>query len=251
MAKAELEIIRTPEALTDKVLSIPTDSHPEAFMTELGGGVLRFAEAAFPNTDRERIFVQSNDREPEGRGPHFDVYGKLLNEDYPWLAVFNLSGLALLSAMDLPEDLAKSYFDRYPVPTDAAFDARRLFSLIALQVPDAETDVSMAQVGPGSGFVLPQKIEGPHIVHDIVPTDAQNPGKFVKLVVPASSNEAKTRMKDGGYEPLDELLTRGIGGVILETGSQKDREVTSSVQLRLDTPPASRFDRPKRRCNLD
>ncbi|HUC95639.1 MAG TPA: hypothetical protein VMR76_01615 [Candidatus Saccharimonadia bacterium] len=259
----ELEVITKPEDLTEKVLEIPTTEHPQTLLAELGGGVLRFTEAVFPNVDVDKILVQSNIREPEGRGPHFDVYSGFIDKSFPWLGIFNLSGLATLTVMDLPDDLAASYFARWPKPTDEAFDARRLFSVLALEAPGAEP--TTGKVKEGTGFVLPQKPKGPHIVHDIVPEDSKNAGRFVKFIVPNRSNETRKRMKEGGYEPLDELLTRGIGstavkdsGTTVITSSPGAPEARQPRRRLSVSPSILDAFRPRysssptgRRCNLD
>ncbi len=212
MTKAEIPIVTTHSQLSEEVISIRTNDQAGAFITEISGGILKFAEAAFPEIDRDKIYAQPNEREPEGRGPHFDVYGTLLDKNFPWLAVYNIAGLAVMNVTELPEDLAKSYFIRYPEPTDEAFEARRDFSSIAFKTPDSKHKILTGTLKPDSGFVLPQKIDGPHIIHDIIPKDQREPGRFIKLVIPSISKATHKRMKDGGYEPLDELMTKVIKG---------------------------------------
>lgn len=259
----ELPVITDPSELTKAVTHIRTAENPGAIMSHLGGGILKFAGATFPDINTEDIYAQSNNREPEGRGAHFDVYGSFLDKNYPWLGLFNLAGRASLTTVTLPDELAKIYFDMYPTPTDEAFDARRHFSAIALGSKKAE--ITSGTLTSGTGLVLPQKDIGSHIVHDIVPEDPNQPGKYVKLIVPSGTEEANDRMRRGGYKPLDELLSEGLG-LTIETDTGEKFPETSLEPLR--SPPtrrtrrgfgqvrpptfASEEDEPYRRsCNLD
>lgn len=263
---AEIPIITNPGELTESVLRIRGDRDPAAVMCELGGGILRFAVAVFPAVAPDKIYAQYNHREPEGRGPHFDVYGAFLDEDYPWLGLYNLAGRVSLRTVSLPEDLSKVYAEMYPAPTDEAFDARRHFSAIALG--DSKAKIATGTLDAGTGLVLPQKITGPHIVHDLVPENPDHPGKYVKLIAPNGSPEANERMNRGGYKPLDELLSEGLG-LALEKGHVDEFADDTDEPLGLQRPgrrPRGRFIRtarlpmlddddlyepPRRHCNLD
>ncbi|GEM_PF-5400023 len=179
------------------------------FASKLGGGLLRFAGALYPGVAAEDVYAQVHDREPEGRGAHFDVYDSVLAPDTPWVGVYNLAGRVSLRAAKLPEDLADSYLSRFPDPTtEAAYTARREFSAIAFLQPD--TDVLEGVIEPGMGMVLLQRAGSPYIIHELTPQDENHPGKFVKLVHPAANVQAKRRLKGKSYTPLDELVTTNL-----------------------------------------
>lgn len=177
-------------------------------VSDIGGGLLKFVDAVFTGTHHGEIFAKHYIREPEGRGAHFDVYGDNLQENYPFLAVYNLIGRVSLKALKLPDDLAESYFKRFPEPNEGAFQARRDYSSIVLN--SEPKDLCTADLDEGNGLVILQKPEGPHIIHDIAPKDPNNPGELVKLVCPDSSEIAKRAVEADGMVPLDELVTSAL-----------------------------------------
>lgn len=179
-----------------------------AILCNLGGGLLRFASAAFPGVDQDFLYAQRFDRQPEGRGPHFDVYHELVDQDHPWLALFNLAGEASLRATVLPHDLAIAYTSRYPLPTDDAFEARRDYSRLAFKEPDSV--IQTGHINAGTGLFIPQLLQGPNVVHEVVPIDPENPGSFVKMVVASTGSDSCHTLDQKGYAPLDEFVTREL-----------------------------------------
>jgi hypothetical protein len=175
-------------------------------LSELGSGLLNFASAAFPGAEVHQIYAKHYQREPQGRGAHFDVYGNTVHSDYPWLAVYNLSGKAAVSVAILPEDLAKSYNKRFPEPTEEAFGARRNYSSIALASEEVETYTGT--LDKDTGMVILQRPGGPHVIHDVVPENPDNPGQFVKLARPADLQTAQDKIEQDGMVSLDELVTK-------------------------------------------
>jgi hypothetical protein len=256
---AKLLEISQPELLTEQVLTIRDPRQEQrTIISEIGGGVLRFSNAIFPEIDRDQVYYQSSDREAYGRGAHFDVYQNFIHQAFPWIGIFNLSGSSELTILDLPEDLAESYKQRYPNPNDVAFYARRQFSEIALTSPGARP--VRGTINPGTGLVIPQRHNGPHVIHDVVPLDTSNPGKFVKLVIPSGEEAAKKRLRIGGYEPLDEALTKAFGGTIDDShdGESKSHKNQPSRRLKVSNKLGllkdfshGVGDRPPSRCNLD
>jgi hypothetical protein len=210
------------------------DNSVDAVLCELGGGVLHFTEVVFPEAEGDRLLVQKFEREPQGRGPHFDLYSPYIDEAFPWVALLNLSGTAGLTTTRLPEDLRAAYFARYDGPSDEAFDARRPLSSFALNAPGAE--VRTGKLEAGRGLLLPQREAGPHIVHDIVPVGSAQ-GVFVKAVVAKAGTIEFLNEK--GYVTLDEFTTKSIGG---------DASPASPALVAPGPPPAPRR---RRRCNLD
>jgi hypothetical protein len=207
------EIITEDTELSEAVRSIQAGEKHELVLAELGGGLLRFVGVAFPEADVcTQVLAQKYVREPEGRGPHFDVYNGLLDDKYPYVALYNLSGTAQVAATELSAELAAVYFKEFINHTDEAAVARRHLGALALSSPNSI--VFEAEIGPGHGFVLPQYEQGPHIVHDIVPTDPTKPGEFIKFVVSNGSKEATEKLFKNGYKPLDAFVTETLGGVI-------------------------------------
>lgn len=203
-----IEVCTKPDELTEKVLSIRGSDIPRSIIADIGGGSLCFAQAIYPGVSFDDVYVQRNKRESEGKGPHFDVYQKYINQAYPWIGIFNLSGLVTLKTTELSQDLSKSYESRYPSPTRSAFIARRLFSTIAFISPDAQIDSE--NVNEGMGIVFQQR-QARHTVHDIVPVDGSEPGEYLKLMVPNKDNSDSLKlMKSGGYIPISRIINAGI-----------------------------------------
>jgi hypothetical protein len=80
----------------------------------------------------------------------------------------------------------------------------------------------------GTKMVLPVRPQGPHIVHDITPTDESNPGEFVKLVVPTRSKDERRQLLLGGYKPLDSFITDSIGYSVPNPELEKESKVVES-----------------------
>jgi hypothetical protein len=194
-------------------------------LCELGAGVLNFVSAAFPNLGARSIYAKHFFREPGGRGAHFDVYGKLLDKAFPWIGVYNISGYASLIACRLPDSLAGSYFREHPEPSDEAYEARRHVAADALAVPGIKPIKGI--LDRHSGLILPQLADGPYWVHDILPLRPDDPGQFVKLLIPKNSPDAGMRMSMNGYAPLDAVLTAslhlGSGGLHSSNEALPDR----------------------------
>ena len=201
----ELEVITKPRVLRAELEAIRQGAETEVLLTELGGDMLKLAGVAFRDVEGDEIYAQRFEREPEGRGAHFDIYNERLSEEYPWIALYNLEGTNTITTAKLPEDLANDYFDVYPEPTDEAKVARRTFSKLALKRPEVAT--STGQLGPNMGLILPQHINGPHIIHNVVPNNVENPGSFVKMVVPANQEEASL-LEESDYLPLEDFLQK-------------------------------------------
>lgn len=179
-----------------------------ALIADIGKGAIRFAMAAFPGANLNGIYAQRNERESTGRGPHFDIYDEGLHKNYPWLAVYNVEGTCTISAAILPEKLAEAYTDLYPVPDEAAHTARRHFGALVLE--SATTEVYTGTLKPDTGLVLPQRPNGPHIIHEVVPQDREHPGSFIKIVAPKNTKKVLDTLAEEGFLPIDELLTQGV-----------------------------------------
>lgn len=207
----QLEAITDPVQLTAELDHI-LDS-VSLLLVELDGGLLRFSERVFPDADTGHVYAQKFQREAEGIGPHFDLYGSLVDSEYPYLGVYNLRGENDLKTVKLPDDLAKSYAENYPEANNEAYEARRHFGAIALGSP--RLDVATGRFNPGMGLIFPQSERGAQIVHEVTPLDSSEPGEFVKLTVPL--DEAATdKIEEIGYITLDELVTKSLGATIKE-----------------------------------
>jgi len=235
----QIEEITDMGAFVERMNGYGTVGNPGPLLVR-ASGLIAFAEAAFPDTPPSNIYAQMNDREPKGRGAHFDVYQGFIDENREWIAIFNLAGEAALRTAVLSPELSQIYFDTFPEPTDEAFEARRNFSAIALATPGAE--ISEGELRAGTGLILPQRANGPHIVHDIVPKSDETPGHYVKMAVPNDKEASKQRMISGNYQPLDDLVTEHLGGSKPIPAAQKP---IPSVRERHERTW------PSRHCNLD
>jgi hypothetical protein len=228
----KMEPLTSREQLSERLSDLRLGSNPTVLLCELGGGILDFVSAAFPNRGERCVLAQHFSREPEGRGAHFDVYGELLDEEFPWVAVFNVVGDAQVSAFSLPKSLARRYYQAHPRPTDEAFEARRILAAEALA--DTAVTLSKGALYRHGGLIIPQFKAGPHWVHQVVPLNPLKPGQFIKLLVPATDEGAHKLLADNGYVPLDGLLT-------------------AALQLASDASLSSNEVLPERRrkCNFD
>jgi hypothetical protein len=195
---------------------------------ELHTGFLEFLKSVFPRGENSRVYGQVFIREPKGRGAHFDVYDNLLHPNYPWVALFNLAGDAVVSVCRLPDQLAKRYALAHPEASDEAYAERRRIADEALADSSARPEKGMLL--PGCGLIIPQQLSGPKWIHDVVPLREENPGRFVKFVVARERNASY--LLDRGYAPIDGLLTHSL--LNAPTEGSGDSEI-----------------RPRRRCNLD
>lgn len=169
------------------------------------GGLLQFVQYAFGNNP-SRLYGQIVTREPEGKGPHFDVYQDILDDDFPYIGIFNLTGSADLRVTVLSFELAKAYRGAFPKPTPEALEARKLFGQLAFAASDIE--VAKVRIQPDYGIIIPQRDK--HYVHDIKPVFPSSGGKYVKLVMINSEDEAEDAIRDAGYEQFDELVTNTL-----------------------------------------
>ena len=208
---SQIEVIVSNDQL-EPVLERYRDSTQqidEVTLCTLGGGVLQFIDSVFPEADRDLLLIQKFQREPDGHGPHFDLYNDYLNEEFPWIATLNLTSEANIRSTVLPEDLANAYLMRYPEPNREAFDARRVISRFALDAPEA--DVWVGYLDVGTSLLLPQHRGGPHIVHEVVPAVSGDPGEFIKAFV--ADKDSVEFLNSEGYKPLDAFFTELVGGV--------------------------------------
>jgi hypothetical protein len=252
----QLRVIENPQELTAhmerfrEVGSADIGVQDAIVFTRLGGGILNFAAAAFPGLSPEEIYADVNEREPEGRGAHFDVYANTLDGRYPWLGIYNLSGSVAVKASPLPVDLARIYFERFPEPTDNTYQARRDFSSIALLSEDVTT--FKGRLDENMGMIVLQKASGPHVIHDVLPQDPRNPGEFVKMTAPDNSDLGRWMIDHTHSIPLDELLTTSLTG--RKESSEESVPELPSGSRPTRVPSLPRHSRPRRtksRCNLD
>ncbi len=201
----QFEVVDSPVKLREEIAHI--EDAQNIVLADLEGGLINFSKVIFGDVSASVIFAQKQQREAEGIGPHFDVHDDLVDNRYPFVGVFNLSGENKVRAVKLPDELAKIYRDTFPDADDAAYDARRHFGAIAFEAPNA--DVVEGRLSPGMGLVIPQGIHATQIVHEVTPLNPSMPGEFIKLTIP-SREEAKQTIMNIGYVCLDELVTRGL-----------------------------------------
>lgn len=231
-----LEVIEGQQEFKEQVSNMAT--YVERQMTvdetlrlcDLGGGVIQFAETIFPAADITSIHAQLYDREPKGRGAHFDLYHDLLDDRYPYIGVFNLRGKAKVTAAHLPDDLAKAYFERFPEPNESSAQARRHFSSIALDDPSA--NIYEGRIEAETGMVITQRKDQPHVIHNIVPTDPDNPGKFIKLAYLNDSPKTLQAAGMAGMKSIDKLLT----GILSSSSTQIPQDLSDFIS---EVPPGA------------
>lgn len=198
----ELQPITQPSELAVAIGGLDPQA-PKPLLTQLGGGVLRFSEAVFPDIDRDRVYAQKFIREFTGKGAHFDVYNDFVDEEHPLIGVYNLTGHAVLRAVALSQDLQEYYDKQYPHPTDEAFERRKQVGDLTLSEPGIT--VMEGKIEPGIGMIFPQFRLGRHLVHDVVPTKSEV-GSFIKLAVPKNESTATKELKSRGYEPFSQFV---------------------------------------------
>lgn len=220
MAEAyRMTIATDPEALEEGVnlwLEKDFEDQHAALLADLGKGVVRFAAAVFPEASIDQIYAQFNERTSKGRGPHFDIYNEGLSSSYPWLGVYNIAGTCGVSVAELPVSLAEQYAELYPKPNDAAHKARRHFGALVLGADTSQ--VGVGSLKPDTGLVLPQRPDGPHIVHEITPDKPDEPGSFIKMIIPRDDENTLATISDEGFVLLDELLTESV---LARTGTEE------------------------------
>ncbi len=231
---SELKPFTDTKKAAAEIIKLRGERPPLAIVCSFPGHLLHFAGIAFPGKETREIFAKKSARQPEGKGAHFDMYGNLVDEEFPWLGVYNLAGHTNLTVAKLPDDLAANYNGTFPDLTEEAHVARRHYSAIALAAPGVETHVGA--FNPNMGVLLPQRPRGPHVIHDIVPVSAHDAGAYIKLVAPATNRSADILHADG-YETLDVLVTKSLG-----------RSAARSVPMPLVAARVSvPLDRPSRR----
>lgn len=257
----QLQPITQPSELTKAIGGLDPQA-PKPLVTQLGRGVLGFREATFPDIDYDRVYAQKFKREPNGRGPHFDVYNTLIDEDHPVIGVYNLTGDAVLRAVALSQKLQEYYDAMYPEPTDEAFEQRRGLSSLALG--ESGITVMEGKIKPAMGMIFPQFAQGRHLVHDVVPAksegkmlplgvDANHVGSFVKFAVPKDKLTAKEDFESRGYVPFSQFVEEQLAGVSYEernghTPAPEERVPFPTSSILLSRRPAPM---PRRSCNLD
>jgi hypothetical protein len=237
----EIKTIDNPAEFSEAVGEIVSGKRNELILGKWSGGILEFAGIVFPGVDPNDIFATHIIREPQGREPHFDAYKSYIDEEKFWLGHYNLSGNAEVVTTELARDLQEAYERRYPTQTDESGDARRLFSRIALTEPGARVGHGVMEAG--TKMVLPVRPEGPHVVHDIVPTDESKPGEFVKLVVPTRSKDERKELVRSGYRSLDNFITDSIGYAVPDSAEPAKKPKAVKPDTKLDKPPLSSAER--------
>lgn len=204
----------------------------DVILAKYGAGLLDSVGVVFYEYGIDDVYAQYNVRESGGRGPHFDVYDGLLAPE--WLGHYELAGSATIRTTVLPADFQESYFDRYPVGQphgEAAYNARRLFSQMAFDEPGVE--VFEGHIEQGTGFVLPANEGGPYVVHEITPDNDDEPGAFVKLIVPRTTPDALSQLDEYGYQPLDKWVTKMLVKAALpRKKDRREQEVPRPVKVR-------------------
>lgn len=209
----------------------------EPILVKAEGNFLAFAETIFSDEPRTEVFVKKEARELGGKGPHFDVYNTLglLDHEFPFVAVYNVAGNAVLRATVISQKLQEYYDTTYPEPNDVAHAARRDIARLAFKQPGAT--IFKGNLKPGTGLIIPQLSKGYHLAHDIVPDDPANPGSFIKMVKPDLTEEAYKTLDDTGYTSLDRFIEDQIA-----LGTQK----TESTQLSISRPSRGGNGQPQR-----
>lgn len=226
----QLEVVTSTARVTEVVTGISNGNYNDLALIELEGGIMQYANIAFKGLSATTILAKKVTREATGRGPHFDAYdGSLLHPDYPYIGLYNLSGTASVTTAHLQKELADAYWRDFPEATDEAHAARRHFGFVAIAA--AGENRAEGTLKPRTAFVLPQNHAQSPIVHNVVPTDPENPGQFIKLIAAPLLEGARELLADDGYQSLDEVATQALGGAIVEPGKEIVRVVRQSVPI--------------------
>jgi hypothetical protein len=234
----QLEVVTSAERVTEVVTQISSGELNDLTLIELDGGIMQYADLAFRGLSSQAVLAKKVTREATGRGPHFDAYGDLINPDYPYIGLYNLVGTADVTTAHLQKELAEAYRRDFPNPTEEAHAARRHFGFVAIAAAGDYKAVGVLK--PRTAFVLPQTHANLPVVHDVVPTDPENPGEFIKLLATPPSKAAQDFLKEDGYQSLDEVATQALGGTIVEPGKETVRIVRQPVPV-LRRPSRGRF----------
>ena len=216
VVRAERELVTRLETVRGQLAENIDQVDARPVFAQLGGGLLHFAGAAFPGADITDLHAAFYEREPDGRGPHFDVYEDYLHENYPWLAVYNLSGASNVRAVSLDDDLSASYKKKFPRLDQDAYAARRSYAEIAFA--DRNAPIATGRLEAGMGMIILQRAGVAPVVHEVTPVVADQPGAFIKLVHVKSAG--KSTVKNHGMLPLDELVTGAFGTKRAEAAAQ-------------------------------
>ncbi|MDB5175241.1 MAG: hypothetical protein JWM81_99 [Candidatus Saccharibacteria bacterium] len=238
-----LEVYTEPAALQEAIRTNGLEPHRDAelLLCNLGGGLLRFTDTVFAGVAPDRLRAQRFQREPEGHGPHFDVYDSLVDPEFPYAALFNLDGSTAIATTLLSPDLTNYYRKTFIEQNEAAKAARRDFGRIALKDPTAT--VYSGRLDAGSGFVLPQAPSIKPVVHNVAPLDRDYPGSYVKLLVPTRKASDIKTLQAEGYVPFDDLVTQALGGVACPEAEPDMTRKTKSLPARPISLPRSRRER--------
>jgi hypothetical protein len=207
----EIRLVTNSFELSDKLEN--NQRYPEvadALLTDLGGGLLKFAGVIFPELETDKIYARIFKFGLEDIGPHFDLQSPLVDESYPWVGLYNLSGYANVQTTRLTEYLFREYKMTYQKPGEAALKARMDFEKITMA--PYEVGVSSGMFLPGMGLVIPQITSGSQIIHKITSINAENPGEFIKLTA-VDDDEPVEELKEFAFINLDELVTKSLGGI--------------------------------------
>lgn len=207
---SEKELKPTSKANLGSAIEKLKKGSAEPILLQGDRNLLAFAETIFSDESRAEISVKKETRNPNGKGAHFDVYNtlRLLDNEFPFVAIYNVTGNAVLRATVISQKLQEYYDATYPKPNDVAHAARRDIARLAFRQPDAT--IFNGNINPGTGLIIPQLIGGYHLAHEITPKDPANPGTFIKIVKPDSTEEAYKTLDDTGYTSLERFVENQI-----------------------------------------
>lgn len=241
MAKT-IEFIEDQESAQKAVNALRENERNDLIACRFGEGILKFVVNIFPDADLDMILAKKVEREPEGHGAHFDIYGERLDPDFPYVGVFNLSGEVNIEATELPKDMQESYFKHFRETDETAATARRSFGALALSA--AGDNLTYGKLKPGNGFILPQHPEGPFVVHNVMPVDKQNPGALMKFIIPnihvPKVKDEREVLSRAGYNALDTVVTEFVGGSVQSLPDISEEEPEISGQALVKRSPRRR-----------
>lgn len=194
-------------ALREGMSKYITAEHSIAIL-DLGRGLLKFTESTFPDAASDKIYAKPQQREPAGKGPHFDVYDDLVAEDFPWLGIYNFAGTVSVKAALLPQNLTDHYRKKFPEPSKAAHIAREQYSFTAFcqhDLPQVHGTLS-----PHTGLVIAQRKDLAPVIHELTPINTADPGNYVKLLRPRTDASTQDTLKLAGFVTLDEYVTQQL-----------------------------------------
>ncbi len=246
--RIQLPIITDPDELRKAVAHI--QERPNEPIVAHMPTLEQYVEAVFgANIATTSLMAQSIRRPEHGIGAHWDIHSPHLHPEFPFVATYNRRGSALLRATTLDAILARHYSEHFPNATHEARDARRAYSGVALATAST---IYEAIISPGTGLIVSQSRGGAPVVHDVSPIGGiSERGEFLKLVVPAPTEDARTVHVDESYTSYNALIKTEATLRAMEEARRAEAQAWARLDEERRTIPKDSFFLDRRRRRFD